>query len=350
MSVPWKQVLLDELVQRQVLQPDAQARLQFEEDAPWYVMILSAIAAWFAAMMLLGAWTIMTDASPLPSMLAAAILLLSAIWLLRGSGAFVMQLGLALSLLGQAMLVFAIIELGPHTGANERSAAVAALLLSCGMLMAIAGAAHRFFCALIALVSLAVLVGNNPLLSLYGVALAAVAVCLWLARACWAASRRAALIRAVAGASTLVALVLGVIGQPYAHVASWLSTVATDAGRLVWLYPAGAAIVLLATLVRLLRDVQLAVRVAALAGALVLIALCIQAPGLLIGAALWLAVFHACDRLWCVLVGMGVVLYLGDLYYSLHITLLAKSVLLAASGLLLLVLRAAVIAPLRRAS
>lgn len=93
MSVPWKQVLLDELVQRQVLQPDAQARLQFEEDAPWYVMILSAIAAWFAAMMLLGAWTIMTDASPLPSMLAAAILLLSAIWLLRGSGAFVMQLG-----------------------------------------------------------------------------------------------------------------------------------------------------------------------------------------------------------------------------------------------------------------
>ncbi|MEJ6656041.1 MAG: DUF4401 domain-containing protein [Pseudomonas sp.] len=348
MNTPWKQALLNELLQQQVIQSDGYAALQLEEGAPWYVMLLSAIAAWFAAMMLLGAWITMTDASPLPSLFAGAILLLSAIRLLRGSGAFVVQLGLALSLLGQAMLVFVIIELDLHTGANERIPALLALVLSGGMLMARAGSAHRFFCALIAMVSLAVLVGNNPLLAVYGVLLAALAVCLWLGRARWAATRRAAVLRAVSGAATLLALALGVFGQPYAHAASWFGSVAADAVHLRWLYPAGAAVLLLATLVWLMRGVQQSIRLGALAGILILIALCVQTPGLLIGAALWLAVFHACDRLWCVLVGAGVALYLGDLYYSLHITLLAKSMLLAASGLLLLVLRRVVIVPLRR--
>lgn len=350
MNTPWKQALLDDLLQQQVIQQDGYALLHREEGAPWYVMLLSAIAAWFAAMLLLGAWVMMTDASPLPSTFAGAILLLSAIWLLRSSGAFAVQLGLALSLYGQAMLVFSIIELELHTGADGRIPALVALVLSCGMLMARAGSAHRFFCALIAMVSLAVLVGNNPLLALYGVALAALAVCLWLGRARWAAISRVAVLRAVTGAATLMALALGIVGQPYAHAALWFGSVAVDAAHLRWLYPTGAAVLLLATLMWLMRGVQQSIRLGALAGVLIFIALCVQTPGLLIGAALWLAVFHACDRLWCALVGVGVALYLGDLYYSLHITLLAKSMLLATSGLMLLVLRRMVIAPLRRAS
>lgn len=350
MSGARKQVLLDELLQHQLLQPDEYAQLQLREREPWYVTALAAMAAWFAAMLLLGAWLAATDASPLPSLAAAAILLLSAVWLLRSAGAFVMQLGLALSLLSQAMLVFAIIELGSSSGMHERIPALIALMLSCGMLVVRAGSAHRFFCALIATVSLAVLVGRNPLLSLYGIALAALAVCLWLARARWAVTRWAAVLRAIAGAATFLALVLGVVGQPDAHAMWWLSSTAVDAGQLAWLYPAGAAVLLLVTLLWLLRGVQVSVRLAALIGVLILIALCSQTPGLLIGAVLWLAVFYACERLWCVLVGVGVAFYLGDLYYSLHITLLAKSVLLAASGLLLLVLRRVVIVPMRRAS
>lgn len=348
MNTPWKQALLDDLLQQQVIQPDGHAQLQLEEGPPWYVMLLSAIAAWFAAMMLLGAWMTITGASPLPSIFAGAILLLSAIWMLRASGAFMVQLGLALSLLGQAVLVSVIIELDLYTGGHERVPALLALVLSCGMLMVRAGAAHRLFCALIAMVSLAILVGNNPLLAVYGVALAALAVWLWLGRARWAASNRAAALRAVSGAATLLALALGVFGQPYAHAASWFGSAAADAAHLRWLYPVGAAVLLVATLVWLTRGAQQRVRLGTLAAVLVLIALCVQTPGLLIGAALWLAVFQACDRLWCALVGAGVALYLGDLYYSLHITLLAKSMLLAASGLMLLVLRRVVIVPMRR--
>jgi len=72
---------------------------------------------------------------------------------------------------------------------------------------------------------------------------------------------------------------------------------------------------------------------------LILIALGVQAPGLLIATALWLAVFHACERFWSLLVGVGARLYLFDLYYSLHISLLHKSLLLVICGAALLVLR-----------
>src|SRR5690606_41590898 len=62
-------------------------------------------------------------------------------------------------------------------------------------------------------------------------------------------------------------------------------------------------------------------------------------PGLMVTGALWLALFRACARLWCALVGLVVTLYLGDLYYSLHLSLLHKSMVLMLSGVVLLLLR-----------
>ena len=350
MNRPWQQVLLDELQQRQILAPREAARLQNGQAAPWYMTALSGFAAWFAALMLLVAWMMSLGDQSLPNLFGGGILLLAAIGLLRGNGAFVTQLGLAFSMLGQALLVFFIAELELPSPASLQLPALLALLVAIGMLMVPAGSAHRFLCALATMLGLVLLVDSHYLLSIHAVVLAALAVWLWLRRSSWAGSPQAPLIRAVAGAATLAALVLGIVGQPSMGGLRWFLASEPDAGGwIAWLYPLGAALVLLATLTWLTRGVQGPVRLACLSGALVLAALGSPAPGLLVAAALWLVVFQACDRLWCVLVGVGVAFYLGDLYYSLHITLLVKSILLAASGLVLLLLRQLVLMPLRRA-
>lgn len=350
MNRTWQQVLLKELQQRQVVEQSEGARLRAEQAAPWYMTALSGLAAWFAALILLAAWAMSLGREPLPHLFGGGLLLLGSIGLLRGAGAFVTQLGLAFSMLGQALLVFFIAELELQSTTSLRLPALVALLVATGMLLVRAGIAHRFLCALVAMLGLVLLIDSHYLLSIHAVVLAALAVWLWLRRARWASLSRAAVIRAVAGAATLVALALGVIGQPSMGGLRWfLAPEMGDVGWTTWLYPVGAALLLLATLAWLTRDAQPAIRLGCLAGALILAVLGSPAPGLLIAAALWLAVFHACDRLWCGLVGVGVAFYLGDLYYSLHITLLVKSILLAASGLLLLALRQWVLMPLRRA-
>ncbi|WGK60449.1 DUF4401 domain-containing protein [Halopseudomonas sp. SMJS2] len=348
MNRSWQQALLDELQQRRILEQDEGMRLQAGQAAPWYMTALSGFAAWFAALMLLAAWVMSLGSGPLPNLFAGVLLLLTAIGLLRGSGAFVPQLGLAFSMLGQALLVFFSAELQQTD--FLRLPALVALLVAIGMLLVPAGSGHRFVCALAAMLGLVLLFDSYFLLSIQAVVLAALAVWLWLRRAHWAHLPQAGMIRAVAGAATLVAVASGIIGQPSMGGLRWILALEGDnAGWLAWLYPLGATLVLLATLVWLTSALQWPVRLGALAGALVLAALSSPAPGLLIAAALWLAVFHACDRLWSVLVGVGVAFYLSDLYYSLHITLLVKSILLVASGLLLLALRQWLVMPLRRA-
>ncbi|WP_185266225.1 DUF4401 domain-containing protein [Halopseudomonas xiamenensis] len=337
MSMAWRQALIAELRQRQVLDPQALEQLRGGSATPWYMALLSGLAAWLAALLLLGSSLVtIIDDSALASAVTGAALLALAVWLLRRPGVFTAQLGLALSLLGQGLLVFALVQLEPWHAVGQRLPALAALLMAGGMLVVPAVAAHRLICALIVLASLAVLVGANPWLSVYGLSLAALGVWLWLRRSGWAGSRWAAVYRALACASTLMGLVLAIFGH----------------GRLLdvfpaerslelwpWIYPAGAGALLLVTANWLLRRQSPGMHLGGTVAVLTLIALGAQAPGLLIGAALWLAVFHASDRFWCVLVGIGTTLYLGELYYSLHITLLHKSLLLLATGLLLLVLR-----------
>ena len=337
MSMAWRQALVAELRQRQVLDPPALERLRGDSAAPWYMTLLSGLAAWLAALLLLGS-TLVTiiDDSALASAVAGGVLLALAVWLLRRPGVFAAQLGLALSLLGQGLLVFALVQLEPWNAIGHRLPALGALLVAGGMLLPGATAAHRLVCALIVLFSLALLIGLNPWLPLYGLSLAALGVWLWLRRTGWAGSGWASLYRALACASTLAGLVLAILGH-----GRLLELFPSQPGLVLWpwIYPAGAGALLLLTANWLLRRQSPGMRLGVTVAVLLLVALGAQAPGLLIGAALWLAVFHASDRFWCVLVGIGTTLYLSELYYSLHITLLHKSLLLVATGLLLLVLR-----------
>ena len=340
MSQLSKQSLQDELRQRRILDEPALQRLQQQAGAPWFMTLLSGLAAWLAAALLIGStlFTIIDD-SALAGVLTGVILLGLAVWLVRQPGVFVSQLGLALSLVGQGLLVLAVDQLNLWSAHSQQPPAVMATLVAGAMLLVPAPAVHRLACALIAMAAGAVCIGFSVLLAPYGLLLAGLAMWLWLRRSRWADSQRAGLWRALAGGATLAGLVLPMLAQQR-WVDSLLPLLGAFAASLLgWLYPLGAGILLLGVTLYLMRGQSAGMRVGAIVAVLMLAAPGIQAPGLLVAAALWLAVFHACERFWCVLVGVGTALYLGDFYYSLHISLLHKSLLLLVSGALLLVLR-----------
>lgn len=340
MNGTWKQALLEHLHQQRILDRAAMSLLARHERAPWYVGLLAGLAAWLAAVLLIGSTLIVLQGdSPAVAAVTGLLLLGSAILLLRRSGVFAGQLGLALSLAGQGMLVLAAARFGGLDIWHHRPPALAALVLAGGMLAVPATGGHRLMCALILLAAGAALIGFNAWLAGYGLLLAVAAVWIWLWRRRWAGSRRAALYRASAGAATVLALGLPIITQQH-----WLASFGAPidqrmAFMLSWLYPLGAGALLLGVVLYLVRQRKASLRIAAITWALLLGGLGLQAPGLLVAAALWLALFHACERIWAVLVGMGALLYLGNFYYSLHISLLHKSALLMISGLVLLGLR-----------
>ena len=340
MNGTWKQGLLEHLHQRRILDQAAMQRLARHDRVPWFVVLLVGLAAWLAAALLIGSTLVaLLGDSPATAAAAGALLLGAAIWLLRRSGVFAGQLGLALSLAGQGMLVLAVAQLDALQTWQHRPPALAAMLLASGMLWTPAAGSHRLVCALIALAAGAALVGLNPGLACYGLLLAVAATWIWWQRRRWAGSRRAALYRAAGGGATLLALGLPLIAQRHWMESFGMLVDQRMAFVLSWLYPLGAGALLLGITLRLSRGLSAPMRIAAVAAVLLLGGLGLQAPGLLIAAALWLALFHACERFWAVLVGLGALLYLGDFYYGLHISLLHKSLLLVISGLLLLGLR-----------
>ena len=336
MSGSQAKVLVSDLLQRGVIDDADASRLQQQQgQGPWHVVLLSGLAAWFAALLLFGGtlFTIIED-SALAAGIAGITLLGVAIWLLRQPGIFVSQLGLALSLVGQGVLLLAVIQQNTLGLPGDQLPALAVALVAIVMLLVPSIALHRLSCALLAAGAGAVLIGDNALLPVYGVCMAVLAVWLWLRRSHWADGRRAPLWRALAGASTLAALVLPIMTH-----ARWVGAVQEVAVFPGWVYPAGAGALLFITGMHLARAERSSLRMMLAAALLVLATLGGLAPGLLVACALWLAVFHACERLWSRIVGLGATLYLGDLYYSLHITLLEKSILLMVCGVLLLLLR-----------
>ena len=338
MSRPWKQALLDGLRQQRILDEPAAVRLAQREAAPTYVAYLSGLAAWCASsfMLISLVFTFIIDNPPVTA-IGGVLLLGGAIWLLRRPEMFVRQVGLALSLMAQGMLALAVLQQGMFDSQSVRLAAALAALVAAGMLLVPTAGMHQRACALIAMVAAAVLVGANELLALYGVLLAALAAGGWVLRSRWAGSRQAGVWRALAEAATLVALVLPLLAGPR-WAGGWAGLFGSGAW-LGWVHSLSAGVLLAGVSQYLLRGQSVGVRLGGLGVVLLLTLAGSQAPGLLIAAALWLAVFQAADRLWCLQVGVGVAVYLGSFYYSLHITLLHKSLLLIASGALLLVLR-----------
>ncbi|WP_022961948.1 DUF4401 domain-containing protein [Halopseudomonas pelagia] len=336
------QYLLAHIQQRTGLSEEQRTRLLAGVDSPWWLSVLLGLAAWVSSLFLMGSLlgpsALLLD-GPVGIGLAGLLMLCAGLWLFGRMGVFFEQMGLAFALGGQGLLVYVLAD---AMGSSEalRSAAIVCLPLSAILLLGPGSMLYRRICGLLVLGSIAVLLESGPGLALYGLLLACVATVSWLRRLHWAGDGLALHLRALSDAATLMALLLAMYGHQGVldAMTGHMSVLTVSPG--VWLLiHAGPGLLLLLTLAWLLRGQPVKARSAGLLAAGLLILLTYQAPGLLISLALGLCVYHAGSRSWCMVVPAFALFYLGEFYYSLHLSLLHKSLLLCASGFLLLVIR-----------
>jgi hypothetical protein len=355
-------MVLGRLVEEGLAPPDAPARaraaladdaLAGEAAVPWYVRVAAGVGAWVAtAFFVAFLFTAGIEPDEPAALLVGAALVVGAVLLRRRATAeFARQLALAASFAGQALVVF---RVGEATDSLQL-AALAALALSAALIVLMPDAPHRFMSAVVGAV--AVFTAAVELRLAWGVgapgpdfrvlarggdvaALALVAFAAWT----WRADPRrrgAALARVLepVGHGTVVAL-LGMLLLD-AFLTPAIAAGARDAAR--WQLGAattvGVAVALCALVVAIARERGLAARepvLAAIGGALFLAALTLSTPGIVAAVALLALGF---DRRNVVLVGLAALFLIAftTLYYhSLRLTLLEKSGVLLASGVLLL--------------
>jgi hypothetical protein len=323
---------------------DAQhAALAAHTPTPWWLALLLAFAAWVAALIILSSFfgpLLMLGNGALTRGAGGLVLLAAAVLLFRRRSAFTDQMALAFSLAGQGLLLSAVAEHFFDLLAGSDQVALGAVLVSASMATAPATVLHRSACILISLAGLGYLIGPGAGLALFGVALCAAATAFWLRRSTWAAHPQAPLLKSAAHAFTLAALCLA----PYGNSRSAIGVLdglllGSHTALALPLYRAGVALILLGTVLWLCRQAG-TLRLPAVCAAAAFAYAAHPAPGLLVGVTLLLATFHACHRPWITMSLAFSGLYLWEYYYSLQSTLLAKSLTLAASGALLLALRA----------
>lgn len=327
---------------------------------PAWLQVLQALAAWFAALLILSSFMLplaLVGDRALLRVLVGGLLCGGALWLFRREQLFTDQMALAFSLAGQALLVSAMGEGWGALWGRSTTWAMLGALIAAAMMVPRTARLHRALCGLILAFDVAVVLGSGPGLALFAVGLLGMACALWLMRAQWAAGLASAsalppgLLAAVAHAATLAALALPLavsIGDGVGgRVLLWAPFGGAYGASLL---SVGATLVLAAVALHLLREASPRARALALGAGLVLALASQPAPGLIVAAALFLACFHGGQRLLGALAVLAAVLYVGEYYYRLETTLLNKSMLLAASGLVLLGLRQGLVGHRRGAS
>jgi uncharacterized membrane protein len=337
------QTVLGQLEDEGLLSPDARATiipaLAAPDDAagtPWYVRALVGISAWIAAVLLIaflaGGTQLLNTAQA--SIIVGLILCGIAIATRRimPSSVFGVQLALALSMAGQALFTFGVTD----SSNTVLPTVLALVVLEVALIAIYPDMLHRFLSTVVIVGALMALLLDwnlpgavHPLAGL----LAAGAVVLWERESALAVVRAASLSRPI-GYGLCVAL-LGVLCLGIAELIAiphwWISGLLLLPILLVLEYRivsrfeprADAAIVLW------------------LVGATVLVSLpALWIPGVLAAVIVIVLGFQRANRL---LLGLGaafLAVFLIAFYYHLDITLLLKSLLLLATGLLLLGLRA----------
>ena len=303
--------------------------------SPWWLQVLLGIAAWIASILMIssfiGPLLALADNTAV-RMLAAAMLLTTAIWLATKPHEFVQQMSVAIALSGQGLLVYAVYEL---FGQQYDAPRYACALLSGLLLFSPLNPLHQRVSLAIAAACLLSLLSSAALLAVVSSALAAAAVWLWCNRPRWASLAHAGKIKSLLEVGTLAALSLTLFGQCLLVVDSsnWLDDKLALAQAL---YSALGSILLISTVFWLSRLATVPSRLVLLSITTLLCVLLYPASGLLASSALLLACFYGCSQRWAALCLLSMLFALSQFYYSLELNLLYKSGVLALSGLLLL--------------
>lgn len=316
-----------------------------EARSPWFVRVMLGIAGWIGALFLLGfvgaAFAFVMKSSAAAFLFGAGACA-AAVMIFRAAPAsdFVAQFGLAVSLAGQALLLYGAAQW------FERSATGIALYVALQqalLFVLVPSFVHRVWAAWTSALAASYAMLDAGLFAFTPAA--TTAAFLWLTLREFELARHGSIVRAgiyglalaavqaaVLHGNLVTAILLG-----HGHHGLKLG----EAGA--WLGRLGSVAVLFAAVLMLLRREGLALASGqgriALAGAAILGLASIKAPGVAPAAAILIAGYANADR---VLAGLGIFALLGYLshyYYSLQATLLEKSALLAAAGAALLIAR-----------
>jgi len=311
-------------------------------EAPWYVKTLVAFSGWLAALFMLGfigAGLYFVLENSVASLIVGGIMLAGSYAVLRmPSNDFLEHLALAVSLAGQALVVWALFKL---TGTSDGMAWILTALLQTALAIVMPNFVHRVFSALFAATALAMALAIGGVLYIFSGVVMFIAAWLWLNE--FRFPLHIAKVRAI-GYGLVLALI-----QVKGFVLFGMTSLGWRSGRdpstLVqpWVGELLAAAVTLYVVWQLLqRRGQAAsgrVGIAALAGTLLLCLASMEARGITVGMVIILLGFAGGNR---VLTGLGIaclLFFVSSYYYLLDVTLLAKAQTLFVVGVVLLMLR-----------
>ena len=299
----------------------------------WWLQVLLAIAAWIASILIIGSFIGPVLALADNNMIRigiAVVLISAAIWLATKPQEFLQQMSVAIALAGQGLLVYVSYDLFNDEVARYSCAVIAVLLLFSPL-----KPLHQWLSISIALACLLSLISSPVVLSVSGVGLSAIAVLLWYHRQHWASWRYAQTVKSLLEVATLAALLLAISGQSLFWFDNllWLQSSAAYASAF---YSISGAVMFISSVFWLSRQATVPSRLALLSMALLLSIVLYSASGLLVSAALMLACFYGCSRLWYRLCLLSMLFTTSQFYYSLNLNLLHKAGILALSGLVLL--------------
>lgn len=307
---------------------------------PWFVRTLAGFGAWLGGMFLLG-WLMALFGAMMDS--ATGMLVLGIFTLAGAFGIYraarqseaLQQIGLAFSMAGQFSFAFGLEGLfrwgqGPMAGL--------VCLMQLALVMLINNPLHRYLCALFAAMAGYWFLLRVQALPLGGALLAAAVTWIWLNESRWTAARRAEFFRPV-GYAFALALLLWQAPLSLREFAGWWWRDGFVMVVPYWVTPLAFAASVAVSAGVLARRQSAQAWQRWMAAALVVSVVAWLAPGLLAALLVLLLGAGTGNRILGGLALLAGAWYLGAYYYQLQVTLLEKSGVMLATGLVLLALR-----------
>lgn len=338
----WEQLLEAGLIGPGAL---AESEPDMESESPWFIKVLLAFCGWFASLFLLGfvglGFVFVMD-SAAASLATGLAVIASAYALLRSAGnEFIEHLGLAVSLAGQALVVWGLVQLNDG---YVHIPWLLILLVEAPLAVLMPNFVHRVFSAFWAAVALSLHLAYLGVPYLANGLLLFGATWLWLNEFRYPQEIRK--FQALGYGLVLALVPIGGSAFFMGDIRDWfMGDEASPPMMRPWmgeLLVAAAALYLVWRLVeqeRQHRGIPRRTVIGVLAGTLLLCVAALEAQGITVGFVIMLLGFAAGNRM---LLGLGLaalLFYVSAYYYTLEMTLLAKSLTLLTVGVLLLLCR-----------
>jgi hypothetical protein len=319
-----------------------------DDESPWYVRVMLGVAGWIGAMFLLGfvgtgLSLVLKSASA--AFAVGAVLCAAAIVLyrLKPKGDFINQFAFAVSLAGQGLIGFG---LGQLMSPRTEIFALPIVVLEAALFALIPNFLHRVWSTMAGAYALVLVLSMSGLGFVAHGLILAVLAWTWLNE--FRSPIRSPAIRAF-GYGLSLYVVFELIAQGWKM---WAFAMISTRGQMpfsadvrTWIAAALIGAVAVWVVWRLMARQGVAASSpggrAVLAGALLIAAVSLKAPGIGTGVVILLLGYANGNRILAGLGILGLLVYWSHYYYLLQITLLEKSMVLACAGIALLAVRLA---------